>query len=477
MADRSGRRESLTNQVRDEPAVFPFYDCLFHSICVKNLRMDLPKTDPVIYDLIKKEEKRQFEVLEMIPSENYASVAVRSALGTVLTNKYSEGYPKKRYYQGNKVIDEVEILAEERAKKLFGVPYVNVQPLSGSPANLAVYVALLEPLKDKIMGLSLSFGGHLTHGQPQSITGKYFKSVLYELGKDGYLDYDKIEEQAIREKPKIIVCGYTAYPRTIDFKRFGEIAEKSGAYLLADISHIAGLVVAGAHPDPAPYVHVITTTTHKTLRGPRGALIMATEKGLRKDPDLGKKIDSAIIPGIQGGPHDDQTAAIAVALREATEPKFKNYCQQIVKNTKVLAEELLERDFNLVSGGSDNHLILIDLRSKGINGALTAFALETANIVVNKNSVPFEDNPPFYPSGIRLGTPAITTRGMKEAEMVKIAAWFEETVAEIKDEKLPQEKEARKVFMKDFRNRVLKNKRVLSIAEEVKKFTAAFPVP
>lgn len=439
--------------------------------------MDLKQTDPEISDLIKKEEKRQFEVLEMIPSENYASPAVRSALGSVLTNKYSEGYPNKRYYQGNKVIDNIETLAIERAKKLFGVSYVNVQALSGSPANLAVYVALLEPLKDKIMGLSLSFGGHLTHGQPQSITGRFYKPILYELGKDGWLDYDAIEKIAIRERPKIIVCGYTAYPRTIDFNRFGQIADKVGAYLLADISHTAGLVVAGVHPDPVPYAHVVTTTTHKTLRGPRGALIMTTEKGLKKDPDLGKKIDSAIIPGLQGGPHDDQTAAIAVALKEATDPKFKGYCRQIVKNSKILATELVKRDFDLVSGGSDNHLILIDLRNKNVNGAIAASALEVANIVVNKNAVPFDDNPPFYPSGIRLGTPAITTRGLGKQEMVKIASWFAEVIDEIRDERLPKEKENRKSFMKEFRNKVSKNKNLLRIAAEVKSTTSKFPVP
>lgn len=449
----------------------------FAGRCVKNLKMDLKQTDPEISDLIKKEEERQFEVLEMIPSENYASPAVRSALGSVLTNKYSEGYPNKRYYQGNKVIDSVETLAIERAKKLFGVSHANVQALSGSPANLAVYVALLEPLKDKIMGLSLSFGGHLTHGQPQSVTGQYYKSVLYELGKDGYLDYDQIEKTALREKPKLIVCGYTAYPRTIDFKRFGQIADKVGAYLLADISHIAGLVVTRVHPDPVPYAHVVTTTTHKTLRGPRGALIMTTEKGLKKDPDLGKKIDRAIIPGLQGGPHDDQTASIAVALKEAIDPKFKDYCRQIVKNSKILAAELVKRGFDLVSGGSDNHLILIDLRNKNVNGAIAALALEVANIVVNKNTVPFDDNPPFYPSGIRLGTPAITTRGMREQEMVKIASWVEMVIDEIKDERLPKEKEDRKHFMKEFRSRISKNKNLLTIAREVKTLTSKYPVP
>ncbi len=439
--------------------------------------MTLTKTDPQIAKLILAEEKRQKEVLEMIPSENYASAAVRSALGTVLNNKYSEGYPKKRYYQGNKIVDEVELLAIERAKKLFGVPYVNVQALSGSPANLAVYVALLEPQKDKIMGLSLAFGGHLTHGQPQSVTGKFFKSVLYELGKDGRLDFAAIEKQALKEKPKIIVCGFTAYPRIIDFKKFAAIADKVGAYLLADISHIAGLVVAGVHPSPAPYAHIITTTTHKTLRGPRGALIMVTAKGLKKDADLGKKIDSAIIPGIQGGPHDDQTAAIAVALKEAATPAFKKYSAQIVKNTKTLATELTKFGFNLVSGGSDNHLILIDLKNKGVNGAIAAYALEVANIVVNKNGVPFDTMPPFYPSGIRLGTPAITTRGMKEAEMKKIAAWMRRVIEEVKNEKLPQDKEKRSNFLKNFRDRANKNKNLLQIAKEVKTLTGKFLIP
>jgi len=439
--------------------------------------MSLSKTDPQIAKLILAEEKRQREVLEMIPSENYASAAVRSALGTVLTNKYSEGYPKKRYYQGNRVIDEVESLAIERAKKLFGVPYVNVQALSGSPANLAVYVALLEPLKDKVMGLSLAFGGHLTHGQPQSVTGRYYKPVLYELDKSGRLDFDAIEKQALREKPKIIVCGFTAYPRIIDFKRFAQIADKVGTFLLADISHIAGLVAAGVHPSPVPYAHIVTTTTHKTLRGPRGALIMVTQKGLKKDPDLGRKIDSAIIPGIQGGPHDDQTASIAVALREASSFAFKKYAAQIIKNTKTLATELTKFGFDLVSGGSDNHLILIDLRNKGVNGSVAAYALEVAGIVTNKNGVPFDTMPPFYPSGIRLGTPAITTRGMKEAEMKKIAAWIKRAIEEVKGEKLPQDKEKRSDFLKNFRTRSDRNKNLLQIASEVRSLTSRFPIP
>jgi len=440
--------------------------------------------DPAVFKLIKAEEKRQKEVLEMIPSENYTSPEVLEALGTVLNNKYSEGYPKKRYYQGNAVVDEVEILAEERAKKLFGVPYVNVQALSGSVMNMAVYVAVLEPFKGKIMGLSLAFGGHLTHGQPQSATGKFFKSVLYTLGKDGKLDFDAIEKQALKEKPDIIVCGFTAYPRIVDFKKFAVIADKVGAYLLADISHIAGLVAGGAHPSPVPYVHIVTTTTHKTLRGPRGALIMVTDKGLKKDPDLTKKIDTAIIPGLQGGPHDNQTAAIAVSLLEASKPAFKTYSHQIVKNAKKLAEELNKYGFNLISGGTDNHLLLIDLVNKNVNGAVAALALEVAGIVVNKNGVPNDTMPPFYPSGIRLGTPAITTRGMKEKEMVTIAKWINEVIDEVKpaspaggNYQLPKDKEERREFWKKFKQESSKNKKLLQIAKEVKVLTSKFPLP
>lgn len=437
----------------------------------------LSQIDPQIYKLIKDEEKRQREVLEMIPSENYTSPEVLEALGTVLNNKYSEGYPKKRYYQGNAVVDEVEILAQERAKKLFGVPYVNVQALSGSVMNLAVYVALLEPLKGKIMGLSLAFGGHLTHGQPQSASGKFFKSTLYTLGKDGKLDFEAIEKQALKEKPDIIVCGFTAYPRIVDFKRFSEISEKVGAYLLADVSHIAGLIAGGAHPSPVPYAHIVTTTTHKTLRGPRGALIMVTDKGLKKDPDLGKKIDTAIIPGLQGGPHDNQTAAIAVCLLEASKPNFKVYANQIVKNSKKLADELNKYGFNLISGGTDNHLILVDLANKNVNGAVAAFALEVAGIVVNKNGVPNDPMPPFYPSGIRLGTPAITTRGLKEKDMIKVAKWINEAIAEVKDYQLPSDKQERKFYWINSKKEIVKNKNLIQISEKVKELTAKFPLP
>ena len=439
--------------------------------------MSISTTDTQIAKLIKAEEKRQTEVLEMIPSENYTSQAVMETLGTVLTNKYSEGYPKKRYYQGNAIVDEVEILAQERAKKLFGVPHVNVQPYSGSPANTAIYFALCEPLKDKIMGLSLASGGHLTHGAAVAISGKYFKAVPYELDKDGTLDYGAIEKLAQKEKPKIIVCGFTAYPRIIDFARFSQIADSVGAYLLADISHIAGLVAAGAHPSPVPHAHIVMTTTHKTLRGPRGAMIMVTDRGLKKDPDLADKIDKAVFPGLQGGPHDNQTAAIAVALKEASMPEFKKYAAQIVKNSKTLASSLSTFHFDLSGGGSENHLILIDLQSKKVNGAIAAIALEVAGIVTNKNAIPHDPMPPFYPSGIRLGTPATTTRGMKEAEMKKIAGWINQSIDEIRNEKLPDVKEKRADFIKDFKTRIAKNKNLLKIAQEVKTFCAKFPIP
>jgi len=377
-----------------------------------------------VFELIKEEEKRQRETLMMIPSENYASAAVRRAVGSVLMHKYSEGYPGKRYYQGNKIIDEVEELALARAKKLFDVPFANVQALSGAAANAAVYFALLEP-GEKIMGMTLSSGGHLTHGHPKiTFSGRYFSSVQYTVREDGWLDYEAVEDLAKKEKPKIIVCGYTAYPRIVDFRRFGEIAEKVGAWLLADISHIAGLVVGGVHPSPVSWADLVTTTTHKTLRGPRGALIMVTKKGLKKDPALGEKINKAVFPGLQGGPHDHQTAGIAVCLKEASTASFRKYAAQIVKNAKTLSEELKMLGFSLVSGGTDNHLMLIDLRNQGLNGKEAAEILEEAGIVVNKNTIPFDPNPPFYPSGIRLGTPALTTRGMKEREMKQIARFF-----------------------------------------------------
>ncbi len=430
-----------------------------------------------VFKFIDLEKKRQRYDLEMIPSENYTSADVMKAVGSILLNKYSEGYPHKRYYQGNENADSVEVYAQDLVKKLFGVPHVNVQPYSGSPANAAVYLALLKPFKDKIMGLGLGAGGHLTHGSPVSFSGKYFKIVPYYLGADGWLDYDELEKIATAEKPKIIVCGYTAYPRAVNFKKFGEIADKVGAYLLADISHITGLIIAGVHPSPIDHAHIIMTTTHKTLRGPRGAMLMVTEKGLKKDPDLGEKLDKAVFPGLQGGPHDNTTAAIAVALEEASTPAFKKYGAQIVKNAKALAKELIKYNFRPVSGGTDNHLILLDLSNKNVNGAAAAFALEVAGIITNKNAVPNDPMPPFYPSGIRMGTPALTSRGMDEKDMAKIATWINMVIEEVSGEQMPADKEARSEFWKKFKKEVIKNKKLLEIAKEIKTFAGKFPVP
>jgi glycine hydroxymethyltransferase len=388
---------------------------------------DLKRTDPDIYRLIKDEERYQIESVRLIPSENYVSQAVLDATGSVLTNKYSEGYVHKRYYQGQRYVDEIETLAIERAKALFGAEHVNVQPYSGSPANLAIYFALLQP-GDTLMGLSLPHGGHLTHGWNVSITGSFWRPVHYVVDRETQrIDYDVIRELARRERPKIIVTGATAYPRQFDFKIFGDIAKEVGAYLLADISHISGLIVAGVHPDPTPYADVVMTTTHKTLRGPRGAMIMCRK-------ELAEKIDKAVFPGLQGGPHNHTTAAIAVALKEAATPEFKQYGEQIVRNAKALAAELTARGFNLVSGGTDNHLILIDLTNKKIIGKKAAQALDRAGIICNSNTVPYDPRKPFSPSGIRIGTPAVTSRGMAEAEMSQIGVWIDQVVAHADDD-------------------------------------------
>lgn len=377
-----------------------------------------------IPDLIAKERKRQQETLMLIPSENYTYPEVRKAVGSVLMHKYSEGYAHKRYYQGNGIIDEVEDAAVDAAKKLFGVPHANVQPYSGSPANSAVYFALLQP-HDKLMGLRLSGGGHLTHGHPSiTFSGKYFTSVQYDVEPDGRIDYNKLAALATKHKPNMIVAGTTAYPRTLEWEKFSKIAEGVGALLLADISHIAGLVVAGSHPSPVPYVDVVTTTTHKTLRGPRGAMILVTEKGLRRDPDMGKKIDKAVFPGLQGGPHNNTTAGIALALQIAAKKSFATYGAAIVSNAKALSDALLAQGFHLATGGTDNHLMVVDARPFGIDGKTLAVALEQAGMVVNANTIPHDPNPPFKPSGIRLGTPAVTVRGMRPKEMKLIAKWI-----------------------------------------------------
>jgi glycine hydroxymethyltransferase len=409
--------------------------------------------DQEITRLIKLEEKRQAETLMLIPSENYSSRAVREAAGSILVHKYAEGYPGKRYYQGNKIIDEIETLAINRAKKLFGVPHVNVQPYSGSPANMAVYFACCNP-GDTVMGMDLTAGGHLTHGWKVNFSGMLYKSIQYTTDKNGWLDYEEIEELAQKYRPKIIWAGATAYPRFFDWEKFGKIADSINALFAADIAHYAGLIVGGVYPSPVPFTHVITTTTHKTLRGPRAALILVTEKGLKKDHDLPQKIDRAVFPGLQGGPHENTIAALAVALAEASRPSFKNYAQQVVENAKILAEELKKQGFNLVTGGTDNHLILSDLSNLRIDGKNAAVLLEKAGLVVNANSIPHDPNPPFRPSGIRLGTPAVTTRGMGKEEMVKIAGWIEE-ILKLK----------------------MKNEKLKTIRQEVRSLCQKFPVP
>jgi glycine hydroxymethyltransferase len=389
---------------------------------------NLKNKDKEVYAILEKEEERKEKTLEMIPSENHTSLAVLEALSSVFNDKYAEGYPKKRYYGGNKHIDEVEILCQERAKEIFGVPFANVQSYSGSPANMAVYFATLEP-GEKVLGMHLNAGGHLTHGWKVNFSGKYYDSYFYGVNKENSLiDYDEVERIAKEVKPKLIFAGTTSYPRFLDFKRFREIADSVGAYLCADISHIAGLVVAGAHPSPVDYAHIVTTTTHKTLRGPRGALVMVTQSGLEKDTDLPEKINRAVFPGLQGGPHEHQIAAIAVCLKEAKEESFKEYGKQVVKNAQKLAEELKKRGFNVVSGGTDNHLLVLDLQNKNILGKEAQELLEKAGIIVNKNAIPFDPNPPAKPSGIRLGTPAITTRGMKESEVEQIADFISEVI-------------------------------------------------
>ncbi len=382
--------------------------------------------DSKIFNLIEKEKIRQKNNLELIPSENYSSQEIRKVLGSVLTDKYAEGYPFKRYYAGLKYYDKLETICQERAKKLFKVEHVNVQPYSGSPANLAVCFGLLSP-GDKLMGMHLSHGGHLTHGWKVNFSAKYYQSVQYQVDEKTHLiDYNQLAKQVLKEKPKLIWAGATAYPRIFNWKKFKEIADSVSAYLVTDISHIAGLIVAGAHSSPVNYAHVITSTTHKTLRGPRGGMIMITKQGIKKDPDICSKIDKAVFPGLQGGPHENQIAAIAVCLKEADSAAFKKYGKQIVKNSQKLANELIKRDFNLITGGTDNHLILIDLRNKNISGKQAQINLEKSGIVVNKNTIPYDSASPFNPSGIRIGTPALTTRGMKEKEMVQVADFIQE---------------------------------------------------
>ncbi len=387
----------------------------------ENRRPALTATDPELAALVSAEEQLQADTLRLIPSENYVSAAVLEASGTVLQNKYSEGYPGKRYYEGQQIIDQVETVAVERATSLFRMDHANVQPYSGSPANLAVYLAFLEP-GDTVLGMSLPMGGHLTHGWGVSATGTWFRGVQYGVRRDtGRIDLDEVRDLARAERPKVIFCGGTAVPRTIDFAGFAEIAHEVGAVLVADIAHIAGLIAGGAHPSPAPYADVVSTTTHKTLRGPRGAMLLSRAEHARA-------IDRAVFPGLQGGPHNQTTAAIAVALKEAATDDFGAYAHQVVANARALGEELASRGFDLVSGGTDNHLLLIDLTGKDVPGKIAAKALDRAGIVVNYNTVPYDPRKPFDPSGIRIGTPALTSRGIPVSEMGTVAEWIARVV-------------------------------------------------
>lgn len=387
-----------------------------------------------IFDLINKEKKRQKKVVNLIASENYVSKEVLKALGSELTNKYAEGYPGARYYGGNELIDQIELFCQKQALKTFKLSskewQVNVQALSGSPANIAVYLALV-PLGGKIMGMSLDHGGHLTHGHKVSLSGKAWTQVSYGVGReDGLLDYDDIEKKAILNKPDIIVAGFTAYPRIVDWKRFKDISEKVGALLMVDMSHVAGLVAGGVYPSPFLYADVVTTTTHKTLRGPRGALIFSRQS-------LSSKIDKAVFPGLQGGPHINQIASIAVSLMEAQRPDYKQYVKQVVKNAKVLARVLKQKGWRVLSGGTDSHLVLVDtwLDGEGVSGKVASEALEKEGIIVNKNTIPFDSRSPVDPSGIRLGTAAETTNGKKEVDMEKIALRIDKILSKIKNDK------------------------------------------
>lgn len=428
-----------------------------------------------IFKLIEKEQQRQKEMIGLIPSENIVSPEVSEVLSSCLSNKYSEGYAGRRYYEGSQVVDEIELLAIERVKKLFGVPYANVQAYSGSPANMAVYFALMQP-GETLMGLKLAMGGHLTHGHPKVTgSGRFYNSVQYGLGQDARIDFDEVRRLALEHKPKVLVAGNTAYPFELDFKKFREIADEVGAWLFADISHVTGLVVAGEHQSPVPYADVIMSTTHKTFRGPRGAMILVTDRGLKKDPKLGQKIDSAIIPGLQGGPHNATTAAIAIAAAQASTAEFKKYGQQIVKNAQALATALKAKGLTLVGGGTENHLLLIDLTSYGVSfGTQAAFAMDVAGMYANRNTIPDEKGSPFYPSGLRIGTPLVTTRGMKEPEMEKIADWIFRSIEAVKTYQLPTDKKEVNAFLSNFRGEALENKKLLEIREEVKDLTKDF---
>ncbi|WP_425360309.1 MULTISPECIES: serine hydroxymethyltransferase [unclassified Candidatus Tisiphia] len=387
----------------------------------------LSETDNAIYQIIDGEKKRQHDFIELIASENFVSPAVLEAQGSILTNKYAEGYPGKRYYNGCSEVDKAELLAIERVKTLFNCKYANVQPHSGSQANQAVFLTLLKP-HDTILGMSLDTGGHLTHGAPPNLSGKWFNSVFYSVNKESYLiDYAQIEQLAVQHKPKLIIAGYSAYSRQLDFAKFREIADRVGAYLLADIAHISGLVAVGEHPSPLPYAHIVTSTTHKTLRGPRGGLILSN------DEELGKKINLALFPGLQGGPLMHIIAAKAVAFLENLQPEYHLYIKQVVSNAKALANSLMARGYDILTNGTDNHIVLVDLRKYGITGKVAADSLERAGITCNKNAIPFDATSPFITSGIRLGTSACTTRGFKEQEFIEVGNMISDVLDGLKD--------------------------------------------
>ncbi|WP_029542607.1 serine hydroxymethyltransferase [Selenomonas sp. AB3002] len=398
-----------------------------------SLMSHLKDTDSALAEVLEKELNRQRNKLELIASENIVSTAVMEAQGSVLTNKYAEGYPGKRYYGGCEFVDEVETLAIERAKKLFGAGYANVQPHSGAQANMAVFFALLQP-GDTVMGMNLTDGGHLTHGSPVNMSGKYFNIVAYGVDKETErIDYDALEEQAKKVMPRLIVAGASAYARTLDFPRLSEIARKVGAYLMVDIAHIAGLVAAGLHPSPVPYADVVTTTTHKTLRGPRGGMILC------RDAEFGKQFNKAVFPGIQGGPLMHVIAAKAAALGEALKPEFKEYASQVVKNAAVLAQTLQDKGFRIVSGGTDNHLMLVDLTNKSITGKVAQTVLDEVNITANRNTIPFEPLSPFITSGLRLGSPALTTRGFKEDDMKEVGEIIAMVLSDVDNESVKEQ--------------------------------------
>lgn len=436
----------------------------------------LSKADPEITKLVISEEKRQATTLMMIPSENHTSEAVREVVGSLLQDKYCEGYPYKRYYQGQDNFDRLEELCQNRVKECFDVPFCNVQPLSGAPANTAVYFALLE-LGDKMMGLRLDQGGHISHGLKVNFSGRFYKTCFYCVGENGLIDYDAMEKMALEEKPNIIIAGITSYPLALDFERFSYVADKCGAYLMADIAHVAGLVLADVYPNPVPWCHIVNTTTHKTLRGPRGALIMVTDKGLKKDSDLPSKINKAVFPGLQGGPHENNIAGIAVALLEAQKPEFKEYGKKIVENAKALAEKLKSSGIELCSGGTNTHLLLINVGKLDILGNTAAEALESAGIVANRNSIPYDPNPPFYPSGVRIGTPGVTSRGMGTTEMELIGSFISRVLHDIA--KIKKEMDVSIEGEKKSANRkeiISKSKEIYNVRREVEELCDKFPL-